>query len=139
MRQSEDVKAFKNELRNYLFYKRKITETLEAIDYHYHLLGGIKGVDPSHTPVHSPKNLDFEYDVRDKIESLNACLKRYEGKKKYLDSILCQMDEDICKATKSVYVDNRTFTSVCTEHFLSTTGLQKRINKEIAKALKKGL
>ena len=68
--QRPEVRAFKNELRNYTYYCSRIASLEESIEFMYDRLGGVRGVDPSKEPLHSAPSKEYEYMLRDKITNL---------------------------------------------------------------------
>ena len=102
--QKEQVKAFKNELRNYTFYCSRIVSLGNSIEFCYDRLGGVRGIDPSKEPVHAMPNKEMEYKLRDEIERYEATLKRYKEKVDSIDEILERIELPIREAVITVYV-----------------------------------
>ena len=133
--QLKKVKAFKNRLRYYSFLKDDIHSLEQMIEDTYDRLGGVRGVDPSKEPMHSPPDKDMEYKLRDLISGLEATLGRRNAEKAEIDEILGKMETPVREAVISVYVEGNTIASVASRMYLSHTGLMKRMNREIKKAL----
>ena len=133
--QKDNVRAFKNELRNYRFYKKQLIEYEDAIEYYYDRLGGVRGVDPSREPIHSPPNKDYEYWLRDKIETYAQLKARTERNVLYVDQILGRMETSLRTAIIAIYVKGNKVSKLSMDMEISESGLLKRINKEIEKAL----
>ncbi|MBR3062341.1 MAG: hypothetical protein IKG65_08040 [Exiguobacterium sp.] len=133
--QKEQVKAFKNELRNYTFYCSRIVSLGNSIEFCYDRLGGVRGIDPSKEPVHAMPNKEMEYKLRDEIERYEATLKRYKEKVDSIDEILERIELPIREAVITVYVNGNQLVKVARDYYLSPTGLQKRINRAIEKAI----
>ena len=133
--QRPEVKAFKYELRNYSFYCYRVRTLSESIEYCYQILGGVHGVDPSRIPMHSPKNLDREYKLRDEISRLEAEKDRLQRQIDYVDQILDRIGNGMENAIKSVYIEGQQMRKVADDYYLSHSGLQGRINKAIMEAL----
>ena len=130
------VRAFKNELRNYRFYQERIDKLNELIEFCYTLLpGAVHGIDLADVRVHGIPNKDREYKIRDEITRHEENLKRTEEKKKYLDEILNEMETSLREAIIAVYCDGIRMMDAAEEFNLSTNGLQYRINCEIERAL----
>ena len=133
--QKPEVRAFKNELRNYTYYCSRIASLEESIEFMYDKLGGVRGIDPSKEPLHTQPSKEFEYMVRDKITDLEKNKALYEAKRDYIDQILGKMETSVREAVISVYVRMEKCIKVADQHFLSSTGLQKRMNRAIEVAL----
>lgn len=133
--QSEDVKAFKNELRNYNYYLSRIRTLTNSIEWCYDRLGGVRGIDPSKEPTHAVPNKDIEYKLRDDIERLEHLKGLVQAKVDYIEQTLDRMETPLRLAVIEVFANHRTIRSIATGMYLSETGLRKRINKEIKKAL----
>lgn len=131
----DSVRAFKNELRNYDYYLSRIKELNDQIEYCYHLLGGIKGLDPTKEPIHCPPNKDYEYKVRDDVERYTQLLNDVKAKLKSIDKILSLIETPLKEAIFDVYVNEKQMSSICKRLGLSSAGLDKRINKAIETAL----
>ena len=133
--QSEDIKAFKNELRNYNYNLSRIITLKNSIEYCYDRLGGVRAIDTSKEPIHSPPNKELEYKLRDDIERYRHLKALYEAKVEYVDEILAKMETEIRTAIISVYVEGRKVMHIANKMYLSHNGLQKRMNRAIEKAL----
>jgi len=133
--QKEQVKAFKNELRNYTYYCSRVVSLQNSIEYTYEKLGGVRGIDPSKEPTHAMPNKNLEYKLRDDIERYEAKLKRYKEKVEDINETLGRMEEAVREALIMVYVKGEHFTKVAKIYYLSPTGLQKRMNRAIEDAI----
>lgn len=133
--QPEEVRAFKNELRNYNYYLYKIITLGKSIEFLYDRLGGVHGVDPSKEPIHAMPNKDLEWKIRDDITRLEAKKSTTENKLREIDDVLHKIEEPIRTAIISVYISGKQISNVAGELYLSSSGLAKRINKAIKKAL----
>ena len=134
--QREDVKAFKNQLRNYSYNLSRIVTLNNSIEFLYERLGGIRGIDPSKEPLHTMPNKDLEYKIRDDISKLETILRHVEDEIRLVDEILDRMDYDIRTAVKMVYIQGRMVKNVADKFHLSSSGLAKRMDKAIEKAIK---
>ena len=135
MRQSEEVRAFKTDLASYNVKKREIARLEEQIENCYEQLGGVRGIDPSKEPTHAMPNKDVEYAIRDKIERIRTKKDRLCDQINYLDEILDKIETALKTAVIEVYANGRKIRSLAAEMYLSETGLRKRMNKAIEKAL----
>lgn len=135
MRQPEQVRAFKSDLSTYLHKVDQARKLKEIIEDCYYQLGGVKGVDPSKEPIHSPPNKDIEYAIRDKITRLDQKLARVCAQIDEIREILNNIEKPLRTAVFDVYARGKTIRSVAIPMHLSETGLRKRMNKAIEKAL----
>lgn len=135
MAQSERVKSFKNELRNYKYYCNLSMSLKDKIEYYYHLLGGVRGIDFAKEPVHSPPNKEREYQLREDISQCERKLELTTRKISEIDEILCKMQIDVRTALICVYVNGEQIRSVASKMYLSHGALQKRFIKAIEEAL----
>ena len=135
MIQSESVRAFKNELRNYRYYIGRAAELEDAIESLYDRLGGVRGVDPSKEPAHVLPNKEMEWKIRDDITRLDLKLTNLRNKIAEIDEILGRIEEPIRTALKLVYIESNKVIMVASMMYLSPSGLVKRMNREIKKAL----
>lgn len=133
--QDEEVRAFKNELRNYTYYLSRIVTLENSIEFLYDRLGGVRGIDPSKEPLHAMPNKEMEWKLRDDISKLEAKKKRYENHLTEIERILGRMEPTLRWAVIEVYAKNNTIESVARKLFLSHNGLARRMDKEIKKAL----
>lgn len=135
MAQSESVRAFKNELRNYHYYIGRAAELEDAIESLYDRLGGVRGVDPSKEPAHVLPNKEMEWKIREDITRLDLKLTNLRNKIAEIDEILGRIEEPIRTALKLVYIESNKVIMVAGMMYLSPSGLVKRMNREIKKAL----
>lgn len=135
MIQSESVRAFKNELRNYRYYIGRAAELEDAIESLYDRLGGVRGVDPSKEPAHVLPNKEMEWKIRDDITRLDLKLTNLRNKIAEINEILGRIEEPIRTALKLVYIESNKVIMVAGMMYLSPSGLVKRMNREIKKAL----
>lgn len=135
MKQPDAVLNFKRELSCYEYKLKQIKNYEIRIEEIYDRLGGVRAIDPSKEPIHSPPDKDLEYALRNQIS-------KYETRKDILtlqireiDEILARIEKPLCSAVISVYAKGNTIALESTKLNLSETGLRKRMNKAIEKAL----
>lgn len=133
--QKESVKAFKRDLATYQYKIKKQADLKFKIQECYDRLGGVRAVDPSREPTHSQKNLDVEYAIRDKIEALTAKLDRLCAQTSEIEQILDRIEIPVRWAVFEVYALEKTVRSQADKYFISESGLRKRMNRAIEKAL----
>lgn len=135
--QDEEVRAFKNELRNYTYYLSRIVTLENSIEFLYDRLGGVRGIDPSKEPLHAIPNKEMEWKLRDDISKLEAKKERYEKNLAEIDQILNQIEEFTRDALKLVYIEGKRTDAVANSMLISPSGLKNRMNRAIIKAIKK--
>ena len=133
--QPEEVRAFKNELRNYSFLLHEIVTLENSIENIYDRLGGVRGIDPSREPTHSLPNKDLEYKLRGDIDKLETKLKLRTNQKEYIDTVMSKIESPVREAVFDIYVLGKRFDNVADKYAYSHNGLYKRINKAIEGAL----
>ena len=140
MKQHAEVRAFKNELMNYYVYKERITKLNNLIEYCYHMLGGIKGIDTTKEPSQSHiKNLDAEYKIRDEIELHTRKIERTQNKINEIEQILNSIEalegEWVRLATFKVFAQGYTYAKVGETYGYSPSNVRYIVNRAIKKAL----
>lgn len=135
MTQSERVKAFKRDLANYRYKKSQIQEIKDKIEECYDRLGGVRGIDPSKEPMHTLPDKEMEYKLRDRISQLEAKLDNVCAQTEEIRQTLDKIEKPLRRAVCEVYMNGHTLRSEAQKMFISPSGLRKRINKAIEKAL----
>ena len=135
MRQKESVLAFKNELRNYTYYHKEVARLSNRVEELYERLGGVRGIDPSKEPLHVLPDKDLEYAIRDDISRLDAKISQFTHRIKEIDEILVRIENPVRDALISVYAKGKTVDSVAMRMEISPSGVVKRFNRAIEKAL----
>lgn len=136
MRQKDSVRAFKNELRNYEIYRKEVEKFENEIEELYDRLGGVRGIDPSKEPLHAMPNKDLEYQLRDRISNLEAKINVRKAKLNQTDEILSRMETTLKQALFEVYAKGKTVDALAIRLEVSPSGLVKRFNKAIERALR---
>ena len=131
-----EVKAFKNELRNYNYLCYYIETLKNSIEFCYDRLGGVRGIDPSKEPTHSMSNKELEYKLRNDIEHYESILRLKIDQKVEIDRTLDKIETPLRMAIISVYIKGNRVEDVAREMFLSHNGLYKQMNKAIMEALR---
>ena len=136
MKQKDSVRAFKNELRNYEIYRKEVTKFELEVEELYDRLGGVRGIDPSKEPLHAMPNKDLEYQLRDRISNLEAKINVRKAKLNQTDEILSRMETTLKQALFEVYAKGKTVDALAIRLEVSPSGLVKRFNKAIERALR---
>lgn len=131
-----DVEGFKNNLKNYVYYKHKISQLQDEIDYLYHSLTGLagKGFGESVRNTNQALKEQRRLETLDKIETL-------EIKKAYYMQQLLTIDRVLDKCSLKnvmiqVYCYKRGYRRLGRELGYTPRGLQKKVDKELEKVLK---
>ena len=139
MKQPTEVKAFKNELMNYHVYEQRIKTLSEKVELCYHLLGGIKSVDTTKEPIHSPRNIDAEYKLRDDIELYLDKIANAKAKINDLQAVLERIKDSegewVADAIFSLYANGTPSRKVAEKYHYAPSSILYVINKAIKKAL----
>lgn len=135
MKQKAQVRAFKNELRNYNYYVSAAKKTKELIDNYYYELSGVKASDPSRPPLHSLPNKERENHIREAISKQERYLKLTQAKINHIDRVLSNIDDPLSSTIKDIFLNGESLTAQSGHYNLSNVGLYKKINKAIERAL----
>lgn len=135
MKQKVQVRAFKNELRNYNYYVSAAKKTKEIIDNYYYELSGVKACDPSRPPLHSLPDKERENRIRESISRQEKFLKLTQAKINHIDRVLSSIDNPLKSTIKDIFLKGETLTAHSNNYNLSNVGLFKKINKAIERAL----
>ena len=135
MKQKAQIRAFKNELRNYNYYVSTAKKTKELIDNYYYELSGVKASDPSRPPLHSLPDKERENRIREAISRQEKFLKLTQAKINHIDRVLSDIDNHLKTNNKDIFLKGETLTAQSGHYNLSNVGLYKKINKAIEKAL----
>ena len=135
MKQKTQVRAFKNELRNYNYYVSTAKKTKEIIDNYYYKLSGVKASDPSRPPLHSLPDKERENRIREAINRRERYLKLTQAKINYIDRVLNNIDDPLNSTIKAIFLNGESLTVHSDNYNLSSIGLFKKINKAIERAL----
>ena len=136
MKQDISVEAFKHGLRGYHYWTKKKNLLEEEIQLLYDKLGAsprspkLDGVS-----IHSPRNIDAEYAIRDKIDVLEQKLKHCDGELRYYDETLAKMETSLKMAIIAIYANKESMQKQADKMFISKSTLREHINKEIKKVL----
>lgn len=134
----EDVRAFKNELKNYRYYQKKLKAVKEEIDTIYYNLSGLasKPFGASAGSTNQEIKEERRLEAFNTIEMLEDKASTYTQAIQRIESTLNACDSDIRDAIIKIYCDGHTYSSMAVHTYYSPRGLEKRIDKEIKKALK---
>lgn len=134
----EDVRAFKNELRNYRYYQKKLRQAKEDIDNIYYGLSGLAGKPFGASAGSTNLSIKEEHrlEAYEKIERLKAIADTYSLAVQRIEATLDKCSVDMRDTIIKIYCDGHTYTSMAIHTYYSPRGLEKRIDKEIKQALK---
>ena len=136
MRQDISIEMFKGRLKGYRYFQRQILKLDDEIQECYNQLGASpKSPNLQSEPIHSPKNIDREYQIRDRIEILEGKKARAKAEIDFCDQILEEMETPLKEAVIAIYSDKKTMLSEADKLYMAKSTLRDKINKEIAKAL----
>lgn len=133
------LEHFKNELKNYNYYRQMLKSYNERIDNAWYELSMVKGIryDKQAGSASSNSLNAYKYALMKKLDLLEAERDRIELQLEYLDSILVKIDDiELRQALIDVYVNKMTLRQASKKYYISHTALLKRFNKAINQALK---
>lgn len=130
-----ELKAFKNELKNYNFYKDRIKALDELIQTCYDMLSGVKAIRYDKEPSHALPNKDVEYRIRAEIDKHEQNKARTQAKLDDLDKILNKIELPIREAIIESYCNDIPLEKVAEKRYITKVGLFYQINKAIKEAL----
>lgn len=136
----EEVEAYKNELRNLWYYKKKVKEIEDEIAVLEYEMEGVKGIDYSkQRGSYNPSIAEQRrLAMIEKMERLQKEKEKREEKEKHACRYLMYMSDEDRDLVVSVIADKRKYREVCKERKIpSTSTLANTINLAIAKAIKK--
>lgn len=139
----KDIKAFKNELRNYLTYKRKLDEINEKIELNDYEESGVKGIKYDTIKVSKSANEKAIAKKRltliERGEKLEAERDRLQKQINYIESILKQMDEKFARAIVFIYAEGRTYQDIVNSdmQYWTESDLFYQIEQELKKVFER--
>lgn len=136
MKQDLSIEMFKGRLKGYRYFQRQIVRLDEEIQECYNQLGASPHSPQFDSePIHSPKNIDREYKLRDRIESLERNKARSQAEIDFCNQILGEMETPVREAVIAIYADKKTMQRQADKMYMSKSTLRDLINREIKKVL----
>ena len=134
----ENVQAFKNELRNYNYYRKEKNKIKEKINLEYYNLSNLKGVNPNKQPgttnqeyLHERRN-----EVYERITELKEKEKEYAIKIKAIEKILNKIPEKNRKIITELFIEKKDANKICEKYYISKSTLYYRVDTWIGKFLR---
>ncbi len=136
MKQDLQIEMFKGRLKGYRYFQKQVKKYDEEIQDCYNQLGASPH-SPSFDsePIHSPKNIDREYKIRDRIEALELKKGRSLDEIRFCDEILDKLETSLKEAIIAVYADKRTMQEQADKLYMAKSTLRDTINREIKRAI----
>lgn len=129
-----EIKAFKNELRNYRFYQKQVDELKGQEDMIYHILGGYKSPDPSKVPGgYNPNMAMQKADLSDKLVVISRRRERFQERIDQLNEVLDQLNPEVRQHMTDIYIGGKPYIQVADSIPIAVSGLYKRINVALRK------
>ena len=136
MRERDDIRQFKNELRNYKYYVSEIKFWDEMIEYRYDMLGASpRSINPAVPVQHGYPDKEFEYRTREFISLYERNRKPWCDKKYYVDKVLSLIEKPLCDDIRAVYVEGKSLVAVARPRYVVASSLRGRINRALRRAL----
>lgn len=132
---NEELVAFKNELKNYNFYKKRVKAQQELIDLNYDMLSGVKAIRYDKEPTHTPPNKDVEYKLRAEIDAHTLLRDTTQAKIDEIDKVLNLIESSCREAIIEAICNKKGLEKVAKSRNISKEGLFYQINKGIKEAL----
>ena len=134
----EEVKAFKNELRNYRYYLKQKEILTDKKDLYFHSLTGMvgKGFDSQGGSTNESVKEEKRLETIDRINELEEKINKLDTKIDAIESVLNKVTKRVRKIMVGVYADGRTYLSYSTNENYSPRTLQQQVDKAIERALK---
>lgn len=140
MKRKEDVEAFKNELSNLNYYRKKVIETKEKIEVLEYEMEGVKGVDYGKKKGSTNKTaLEIKkLAMGDEMAFLEEIEKKWLLKVSDVVRVLEKMERSDRDVVEQLFVQKKTYRQLCDELGIkSTSSLANAVDNAIACALKK--
>lgn len=134
----EKVQAFKNELRNYRYYKNEKKKIKEKINLEYYNLANVKAVNPQKQP--GTTNEEYLHEKRNEAYERIAELKEKEKeiaiKIKAIDRVLDKIPEKNRKIITELFIEKKDANKICEKNFISKSTLYYRIDAWIERSIR---
>jgi len=140
MVKKEDVEAFKNELKNLNYYRKKIKEIDEKIKVLEYEMEAVKGVDYSkqHGSANPAAIEHKKLAMSDEMEWYEESKSKWTKKIKDIILVLDNLERSDRDVVERICVDGVRYRELCDEFGIkSTSSLANAVNNAIAQALKK--
>lgn len=138
MKQTDDLKALKRELRNYQIYKKKLKEIRREIDRVEYDMTGVKAIqtDGTHGSTNPQQKANHFYDLSNKLEMLRIRETRYQLSIAYIDWVMCHLGHRDAKlGITEVYLKGSTLRDAADKLNYSKSALDRKMNKALKGAL----
>lgn len=136
MRQDISVEMFKGKMRGYRYFQKQILRLDDEIQNCYDQLGASpKSPNLQSEPIHSPKNIDREYQIRDRIEILRTKKSQIQVEIQFIDEILGKIEKPLREAIIAIYADKKTMQVQADKLYIAKSTLRDKINKQIREAM----
>lgn len=137
--EKEEVDAFKNELKNLRFYRKKIKEFREKKETLEYEMQNVKGVDYSkQSGTYNQSAVEMRrLAMIGEMEWIEKQIKKWAEKEKAITEVLDQMQADDRKLVLDVVANKKRYKDVCAERGIIPSSLFNMIHYIIAEAQKK--
>ena len=129
-----EIRAFKNEMKNYRFYQNQVESLTEQENTIYHQLGGYKSPDPSKIPGSYNPNMNIhKAELGDKLEAISRRKAAFQSKIDQLDEVLDQLPTEIRERIIDIYVKGKSYRDVANSVPIDISNLYRKINAALKK------
>lgn len=116
----DELKAFRNNIGNYNYNKKKIKKLKEQIEDKFYSYFGVKGIDPSKFYLENKNNKAFESIKLNNIEKFDRYkkqkleeIKLLKKQNEYIDRLLNKMDDLTKNVFISIYIEESSYIDTC--------------------------
>lgn len=132
----DEVNQFKRDLKNYKSYSIRIEYLAVLLSTYEYLQIGVRGINFEKEP--STSKVDRGETITKytpKIDLIKRRIDVIQGTIDYIDMVLNAMDEDDRKIITDIYINNLSYPMMAIKTNYSESGLKKKVNTIIKKAL----
>ena len=128
----EEIKVLERKLRNYRHLQKEIVRLEDEIQRDYDKLGASpKSPNLQSEPIHSPKNIDAEHEIREHISMLEAKLSQKRDELNELDEIFNSVRNELKRPIIDIYMNGKKYAYVAKKYNYSIAGIFKATQREL--------
>ena len=125
----EEIRAFKNTLRNYNFFKKEIDRLEKEIEYLYSIMGGSTAINyDGMRYAQKPGQFFVKMEKKDRLEYKKNS---YEATITMCDNVLSKVSNKIRNCLIEIYINGSSFEKIAKKNDYSSSGLYSRIVNEL--------
>ena len=129
---NEEIKVLERKLRNYRHLQKEIVSLEDEIQRDYDKLGASpKSPNLQSEPIHSPKNIDAEHEIREHISMLEAKLSQKRDELNELGEIFNSVGNELKRPIIDIYMNGKKYAYVAKKYNYSIAGIFKATQREL--------